>query len=358
MWDTVAALPKDELSFVDEKIPKIVRLAVHALALNEQRTQYAPLLWREDEEPTSPTRLHQCWFLGSHSDIGGGNKYPDLANITFAWVISLLQDLVGFSEDAIYDITQNFQTELELESPKRLVHTKGDGHVELSFHLPVSEFQSKTDTHVNWLAWAQRGAGSGYRKPLSCGDRAQERVHWSVQRLLDKKIVSGCYPLELVQDRIRIDKPKQFERKILAIWIARQCQEALRFAFGHDKRSKWLSLSAGIIPTYVVLWPLPDDEGMDANGERVNDLWSVVTEDLYAPRVSINLCGEMVVKRMVETEIIQQTHKDITFWEEFTKIAGLGHWAGVSRSIPTLQGQITLNFSGGDWSPVTILRGS
>ena len=80
-WDTVAALSKKELIFVDQTIPQNVRLAVHAFALNEQRTQYTPLLWHEDEGRIGAAgRLHQCWFPGSHSDVGSGS--PRLPSTT------------------------------------------------------------------------------------------------------------------------------------------------------------------------------------------------------------------------------------------------------------------------------------
>lgn len=99
---------------------------------------------------------------------------------------------MDFSKDAIYDITQNFQTGLGLDPPKTSIRRKGHGCYEYSLHLPVKEFQSKTDTHVDWLVWVQRATGWGYRKPLSSSNEAQERLHWSFQKLLDKKIVSAC----------------------------------------------------------------------------------------------------------------------------------------------------------------------
>lgn len=388
VWDTVAALPKDELSFVDQKIPRSVRLAVHALALNEQRTQFTPLLWHEDEGRTNPPRLHQCWFLGSHSDVGGGNSYPDLANIAFAWVISHLQNLVGFSEDAIYDITQNIQTELELDPPKTSIRRKGNGHYEFSLHLPVEEFQSRTDTHVGWFALAQRAAGWDHRKPLSSGDRAQEKVHWSVQKLLDKKVVSACRPLELVAAQHRpIEEPRAFERSILAVWIARQCHEALRLILvpdiseeplpgsetrmmlnvnfstilqtspnGQFSTNPWgatadtmSKLSVAIIPIYAVLWPCKEDDNMHPTDDQVPDPWSVLTKAVYASHVSIKVCGEADLdfrtykNRLLQRQLNGRTLRTPT--STLTLIARFLRWIGIPRSIPTLEGQITIPFA-------------
>lgn len=386
-WDTVAALPKDELNFVDQKIPQSVRLAIHALALNEQRTRYTPLLWHEDEGRTEPTRLHQCWFLGSHSDVGGGNSYPDLANITFAWVISHLQNLVGFSEDAIYDVTQNIQTELKLDPPKSSIRRKGNGHYEFLLRLPVEEFQSKTDTHVGWFALAQRAAGWDHRKPLSSGDKAQEKLHWSVQRLLDKKVVSACRPLELVAAQHRpIEEPRAFERSILAVWIARQCHEALRLMLEPEISEQPLpgsetgsilirtfatilevspngqvstnifgvpavtmsKLSVAIIPIYAVLWPHEEDDNMHPTDDQVPDPWSVLTEAIYASNVSIKVCGEADWNfRTHKNRLIQRPLNGKTFGSPIstlTLIARFRRWIGIPRSIPTLEGQITIPF--------------
>ena len=381
-WDTVAALRKDELNFVNQKIPQSVRVAIHALALNEQRTQYTPLLWHEDEERTGPTRLHQCWFLGSHSDVGGGNPSPDLANITFAWVISYLQHLVAFSEEAIYDITQNFQTELELKPLRPSIRINGNGYYIFSLHLPVEEFQSKTDTQVDWFAWAQRATGWGYRKALSSGDRAQERVHWSVQRLLDKKIVSSCPPLKLIAAQHRqVEEPRIFERQILAVWIARQCHEALKVMLGHsvnelplpgieanfttlrhtnpggqvsksyfaatnDERS---TLSLATIPIYAILWWHEKDGKMHLTDDHIPDPWSVETTTVYASHVSIKVVGEVDFNvqshknRPIKLSLNGRTLGKPT--STLTRIAQLRHWIGIPGSIAVLEGQIKIPFA-------------
>lgn len=78
-WDTVGALGvpfslmglfdrKDE--FYDTKLGSNVRIARHALAIDERREDFQPTLW----VPRDGLDLEQVWFAGSHSDIGGG--YP------------------------------------------------------------------------------------------------------------------------------------------------------------------------------------------------------------------------------------------------------------------------------------------
>ena len=78
-WDTVGALGvpvallglfdrTDE--FYDTKLGGNVRIARHALAIDEQREDFKPTLWT----PREGLDLQQVWFAGAHSDVGGG--YP------------------------------------------------------------------------------------------------------------------------------------------------------------------------------------------------------------------------------------------------------------------------------------------
>ena len=59
-----------------------VKRARHALALDDERDTFHPLLWDEQHEyrliqagTVKADRLQQVWFAGMHSDVGGG--YPD-----------------------------------------------------------------------------------------------------------------------------------------------------------------------------------------------------------------------------------------------------------------------------------------
>ena len=97
VWDTVSSLglptlklsPRP-LSFVGKKVPSAVDYAFQALALNESRRSYKPRIWEAAEDPESTT-FKQCWFLGCHSDVGGGNPDIGLAVIPFFWIITQLK---------------------------------------------------------------------------------------------------------------------------------------------------------------------------------------------------------------------------------------------------------------------------
>jgi uncharacterized protein (DUF2235 family) len=108
LWDTVAAygLPIDEmtrgvsrylwpLELPDRQLHPMVRRACHALALDDERTTFHPLLWDESPETlasgiraTDSERISQVWFAGMHSNVGGG--YPDdsLAHVSLTWILS------------------------------------------------------------------------------------------------------------------------------------------------------------------------------------------------------------------------------------------------------------------------------
>jgi uncharacterized protein (DUF2235 family) len=101
LWDTVSAygLPIAEmtklfsrviwsLDLAGTELDQRVFRACHALALDEERTTFHPLLWNEELEAASGReRINQVWFSGVHSNIGGG--YPDdaLAHIPLIWMM-------------------------------------------------------------------------------------------------------------------------------------------------------------------------------------------------------------------------------------------------------------------------------
>ena len=96
VWDTVGAMGipisflglfEDKDEFYDTKIGKNIRIARHALAIDEHRIDFEPTIWT----PKENMDVQQVWFAGAHSDIGGSYK-PDengsrLSDNTLAWLI-------------------------------------------------------------------------------------------------------------------------------------------------------------------------------------------------------------------------------------------------------------------------------
>lgn len=107
VWDTVAAYgtPLAELtrgidewvwplSMPDHHLKHRVKAARQALALDDERETFHPVLWDEvaeqamaDRGEVAPGRIKQVWFAGMHADVGGG--YPDdsLSYEPLAWMI-------------------------------------------------------------------------------------------------------------------------------------------------------------------------------------------------------------------------------------------------------------------------------
>lgn len=104
VWDTVKALglPYPLLTYLapmatgfhNETVCAPVKNAFHALALDEDRTAFRPVMW--ETERCWSGRLEQVWFRGAHSDIGGQiNKATDsrgLSNIPLVWILERTEE--------------------------------------------------------------------------------------------------------------------------------------------------------------------------------------------------------------------------------------------------------------------------
>ena len=90
-----------EYLFYDTKLNDHIINAFQALALDEHRFAFSPAVW--EKPPGNNTNLRQVWFPGVHSNIGGG--YPDqgLANITLAWMMAQVEQMLDFDGDYILD---------------------------------------------------------------------------------------------------------------------------------------------------------------------------------------------------------------------------------------------------------------
>jgi len=88
--DTVKAY-----SFVNTKVSEHVVHAFQALALDEHRNLFSPTLWDRPTDDRNLKTLKQCWFVGVHSNCGGGYEDSGLANISLAWMISQIEDTDG-----------------------------------------------------------------------------------------------------------------------------------------------------------------------------------------------------------------------------------------------------------------------
>ena len=93
VWDTVDAVGTPwhvgdyinftvhRFKFLDHKLDPSVDLACQALAIDDERQAFYPLLWEEDE------RVEQVWFAGAHSNVGGGYPKQGMSLVTLDWMI-------------------------------------------------------------------------------------------------------------------------------------------------------------------------------------------------------------------------------------------------------------------------------
>lgn len=95
VWDTVGALgipgapawlARGRWAFHDTSLSRHVGNAFHAVAIDERRSFYSPTLWTRDA-PDPEQTFEQAWFPGAHTDVGGGNPHPALAEIPLLWIV-------------------------------------------------------------------------------------------------------------------------------------------------------------------------------------------------------------------------------------------------------------------------------
>lgn len=99
VWDTVKALgfrapviwrwAEKAHEFHDHSLGPSIRHGYHALALDETREAFQPVLWETPDD--FPGHVEQVWFRGSHGDVGGqlAGFLParPLANIPLTWML-------------------------------------------------------------------------------------------------------------------------------------------------------------------------------------------------------------------------------------------------------------------------------
>jgi len=97
VWDTVGALGiPDDLAllnlldqpanwrFHDTTLGSNVKIARHAVALDEIRSSFTPTLWTSHSDSTD---MKQVWFPGVHSDVGGGYAETGLSDGALQWMV-------------------------------------------------------------------------------------------------------------------------------------------------------------------------------------------------------------------------------------------------------------------------------
>lgn len=97
VWDTVDAVGVPfhlsdfinmvfyRFKFRDHTLSKLVQHACHALAIDDERHSFHPLLWHEGDGDAG--RIEQVWFAGSHSNVGGGYPKQGMSLVALEWMM-------------------------------------------------------------------------------------------------------------------------------------------------------------------------------------------------------------------------------------------------------------------------------
>ena len=104
VFDTVKALgvrlpflwmwTEPQHEFHNHALGPVVQHGYHALALNENRAAFDPILWQTTDGEWDG-RVEQVWFRGSHGDVGGQlggfNTARPLANVPLVWMLERVE---------------------------------------------------------------------------------------------------------------------------------------------------------------------------------------------------------------------------------------------------------------------------
>ena len=105
VWDTVKSLGinapvfwrlSEKLhAFHNHDLSQVVKNGFQALAINESRVAYSPVLWATHEGFKG--HVEQVWFPGSHGDVGGQlggfDAARPLANIPLVWMLNRAEEI-------------------------------------------------------------------------------------------------------------------------------------------------------------------------------------------------------------------------------------------------------------------------
>lgn len=93
--------------FPDHTLGEHVENAFHALALNETRADFNCAKFEQTPGGRAKGQvLKQCWFTGSHSDIGGGWHDHDLADLTLTWMIAQVEPFLSLDNKYLWSLPQ------------------------------------------------------------------------------------------------------------------------------------------------------------------------------------------------------------------------------------------------------------
>ncbi|OAX32080.1 hypothetical protein K503DRAFT_21062, partial [Rhizopogon vinicolor AM-OR11-026] len=87
---------KSTFGFPNNELGEHIEHAYHALAIDETRSDFNCCKFEQTDGGRRKGQiLKQCWFSGSHSDIGGGSEEHDLSDLTLWWMVANIGDMLS-----------------------------------------------------------------------------------------------------------------------------------------------------------------------------------------------------------------------------------------------------------------------
>jgi hypothetical protein len=128
VWDTVGALgaPFEEVRWLLDRIFRTdfhsrelddsVEHGLHALAIDDMRLTFHPVLW---DEKMRSRGIEQVWFAGAHSNVGGGYPKQGMAHVSLLWMMRKVRALgLRFDDRAINHVADRANVNDKLYEPR------------------------------------------------------------------------------------------------------------------------------------------------------------------------------------------------------------------------------------------------
>src|SRR5262245_40952102 len=86
------ALDQKLYGFLDTDLNPRVQAAYHAVAIDEHRKPFLPTLWTDPKDAAprvnvAGSDVEQTWFVGAHSNVGGGYADTGLSDVALKWMV-------------------------------------------------------------------------------------------------------------------------------------------------------------------------------------------------------------------------------------------------------------------------------
>lgn len=220
VWDTVDAygFPVDEfirawdmvvwpLSAKDRELSPRVARACHALALDEQRESFEPMLWNEDgmqpKARIEDERLSQVWLPGVHANVGGG--YPDdgLAFVALDWMIGQCEELVETDQKGARKLLRE-GLQFVPEERERIRDQARIGAPLYDSRIGIGNLYRYAPRHIEQLCDEQKpGLANWLKEKLELSKLYRMTTSSAATKIMDKMGLRAVH-----RNEVRIERPK------------------------------------------------------------------------------------------------------------------------------------------------------